>query len=163
MKGKKKWRLSKTLSRSLVVRQIDDADVKFAWAAYKKDGLSGIDFPKDLTPILFKEQFENFVNSKANMAWTVVADGKPIGFALGQWVQAFMFITGIAWFPWASPRNIVEGTICLFNSIRKQFAVMGMANDEHRPLYEACCMHGIMRRIGKSDSVGRMTLFEVRQ
>jgi hypothetical protein len=162
MKGKKNWRLSKTLSRSIIVRPIEDVDVKYVWAAYKKDGLAQFPFPKDLDAPTFKSAFEHFVLSSAHAAWSIMANGRVIGLAMGQFVGPLMIITAINWFPWASRRNIVEGTVHLFNSIRKQFPVIGMANDEHRPLYEACCMHGIMKRVGTSHSMGKMTVFECR-
>jgi hypothetical protein len=163
------WRLSKTLKRRIDVRPIENEDVKYAWAAYKQDKLGQIKFSDGLNALDFKTAFEGFVLTRAQAAWTVLGETNrgliPIGIVLGQWGPgaAFMLVSAIAWYPWASRRNIVEGTVKLFNNLRKQFPVMGFANDEHRPLYEACAMHGIMRRIGTSHSLGsKMTIFEVR-
>ena len=168
MKGKKKWRLSKTLSRRIEVRPIENHDVKYAWATYKQGKLTEMGLPPDLSATDFKTEFEKFVLTKSHAAWTVSAETTqgfmPIGLALGQWGPAFMIVSAIKWFPWATCRNIVEGTVSLFSRMRNEkFPAIGFANDEHRPLYEACCMHGIMQRIGTSHSLGeKMTVFEVR-
>lgn len=164
MKGKKSWRLSRTLKRVIEVRPIEDADVKFAWAAYRASGLPQFGFQSGLGAVEFKEAFEVFVLSNALSAWTISAFVKkrdqmmPIGIVTGQWCVGIMVIAGIAWFPWASCRNIVEGTVEFFNRARKELKVMGFATQQHKLLYEACCAHGIMRRIGTSyDLLGEGT------
>lgn len=169
MKGKKTWRLSKTLSRRVDIRPIENEDVGYAWAAYKKGGLSAMGFSGNLDAQTFKTAFESYVLGNAEAAWTIIAANKnglvPIGFALGGWApqQAFMTIIGITWFPWASKRNVIEGTVGFFNRIRKEMGWMGFALQEHKPLYEACCMHGIMRRVGTSNLSGKpIAVYEAR-
>lgn len=166
MRGRKNWRLSKTLSRRVEIRPIENDDVKYVWAAYKKGKFSEL-FQRDLSPAEFKFEFEKFVLANVHAALTILADTKvgfmPIGIALGQWGPAFLIMSDIEWFPWASCRNTLEGTVALFNRLRKQTPVFGFVKEEHKPIYEVCLMHGIMRRIGTSHSLGtRMTLFEVR-
>ena len=169
MTGKKNWRLSKTLRRRTEFRPIENGDVKYAWAAYKQGKLPQLDFPEDLSAPDFKTAFEAFVLTRTHAAWTILAETAkgflPVGIILGHWGpdRAFMILSGIAWYPWASRRNIIEGTVNFSNIMRKQLPVIGFANDEHRPLYEACCMHGIMRRIGTSHVLGKkLTIFEGR-
>lgn len=153
----KRWRLSRTLKRRVEVRPIEQDDVKYAWAAYKKGSLEGMGFKSDLDAQQFKDAFEAYVLTQVHACWTVIAQTAkgfiPVGFVLGGWAphQTFMFITAICWFPWASCRNIVEGTIQFFDKIRKQMKVMGFAAPEHKRLYEVCCMHGIMRRVGTTN------------
>lgn len=164
MTGKKTWRLSKTLKRSIEVRPIEQEDVKYAWAAYKKGGLGGMGFAPDLNPQKFKDAFEAYVLSNAHAAWTVIA-GKPIGFVLGSWApqQAYMVIVGIVWFPWATKRNIVEGAVSFFKRLNTEMGWMGFASAEHKKLYEVCMMHGIMRRVGTSHMSGApVSIFEAR-
>lgn len=167
MKGKKSWRLSKTLKRHIEVRPIENHDVKYAWAAYKQGKMTDLPLPTGMDAASFKTEFETFVLTRAHAAWTILAQTKqgfiPAGMVLGQWGPSFMFISAIEWFPWATCRNIVEGTVYFFNTLRKQLPAVGFANKEHKPLYEACCMHGIMERIGTSHIMGeRMTVFETR-
>ena len=161
MKGKKNWRLSKTLGRQVEIRPIEGDDVKYAWAAYRKGELSAMGFVEGLEAPQFKDAFEAYVLLNARAAWTISAQTRngfvPIGFVLGDWAPqgAFMMIIGIAWFPWASRRNIVEGTVAFFNSIRKEIGWMGFATREHKRIYDVCCMHGIMNRVGTSLRTGQ--------
>jgi hypothetical protein len=170
MNGKKTWRLSKTLSRAIEVRPIEQEDVKYAWAAYCKGSLSEMGAPFDkqgLDASQFKEAFEAYVLTNTQAAWTVIAKTArgmmPVGFVFGGWapMQAYMIIIGITWFPWATKRNIVEGTVQFFNRIRKELPWMGFASGEHKRLYEVCMKHGIMRRIGTSERGSeRIAVFE---
>src|SRR5512139_1223519 len=167
MKAKKSWRLSKTLSRRIEIRPIENEDVKYAWAAYKQGRVTEFDFPRDLSASAFKDEFEKFVLTRVNAAWTVIADTKsgfmPVGIALGNWGPSFMIMSWMEWFPWASKRNVLEGTVAIVNRLRKQFPMICFATDEHKRLYETCCMHGIVHRVGTSYSMGqKMTVFEAR-
>lgn len=165
MRPKQNWRLSKTLGRHIEVRPIENDDVQYAWAAYKKGGLGGMGAPFDqggLDAKAFKEAFEVYVLTNAHAAWTVMASTRsgivPIGIVLGGWApprDALMLIIGIVWFPWASRRNIVEGAVGFFNRIRKEMAWMGFASEQHKGLYETCCKHGIMHRVGTSHRSGQ--------
>jgi hypothetical protein len=153
MTATNKWRLSRTLKRNVSVRPIEQDDVKYAFAAYKSGSLKDL-FAEGMDPPTFKTAFESYVLSNAHAAWVITAHTKngfiPVGLAFGGWApqQAFMVIIGIVWFPWASKRNITEGTVGFFNSIRKELNWMGFATGEHKRIYEVCCMHAIMRRIG---------------
>lgn len=148
-----KWRLSRTLRRRVDSRPIENDDVKYAYAAYKNGALKD-HFPDGLDAPSFKQAFEEFVLSSAHAAWVIVAHTKngfiPIGLVLGVWAGPLMMIQGVVWFPWASKRNITEGTVGFFNDLRKQFKWMGFAYGDHKRIYEVCCMHGIMRRVGTS-------------
>lgn len=147
-----KWRLSRTLKRNVQARPIEQSDVKYAFAAYKVGALKDL-FPGGLEPAAFKDAFEAYVLSNAEAAWVVITRTKngfiPCGLAFGGWApqQAYMVIIGIVWFPWASKRNKLEGTVGFFRAIR-DMNWMGFALGEHKRIYEVCCMHGIMRRIG---------------
>lgn len=153
------WRLRKTLSRRIEVRPIEDADVRYAWAAYKKGALAelGEPYTSDLDAAQFKSAFERTVLTTHHAWWTISGETKngfiPIGIVVGEWgpSQAFMIIVGISWFPWASRRNIVEGTVKFFDGLRKQMKWVGFATPKHKPLYEVCCMHAIMRRVGTTN------------
>lgn len=155
-----KWRLRRTLSRRVEVRPIEQEDVRFAWAAYRKGKLTEMNFPEGLDAKAFKEAFEAYVLTRAHAAWTIITGTRdgfiPAGFVLGGWapMEAYMVIIGISWLPWASKRNILEGTVAFFDKIRKQMGWMGFASPEHKRLYEVCCIHSIMRRVGTSNLSG---------
>lgn len=155
---KKNWRLRKTLARRTQVRPLDADDMKYLWASYKKGALAsmGSAFAAvDMTPDQFKEAFDTAAQFYSE-GWIVLTETRqgfiPSGVVLGKLdpLLPFMIVGGIAWFPWATRRNVVEGTVAFFDAIRRQMPCMGFAADEHKRLYEICCMHGIMRRVGTS-------------
>ena len=101
------WRLSRTLARRVEVRPIENEDIRYAWAAYKKGSLGGMGAPFDeegLDAKIFKDAFELYVLTQAHAAWTVSAQTKlgfmPVGLILGEWgpKQLYMTILGIVWF-----------------------------------------------------------------
>jgi hypothetical protein len=80
-------------------------------------------------------------------------------------MSAYLIVTGAVWFPWATTRNIIEGTVSFLNLMRRQLPSMFYAADEHKRLYEVVCMHGVLRRVGTSFIVfpGRQAaVFETR-
>jgi hypothetical protein len=83
---------------------------------------------------------------------------------MGDNVGALYIILGDVWFPWASKRNVVEGATEFFNRIRKSLVFFALANERDKPLYEAICAHGIMKRVGTSHQSGKpVAVYEGRQ
>lgn len=164
------WRLKKTLARRVTIRPIGDDDLKYLWAAYRKGTLETI-FPKEnMSSGEFRGAFDT-IASKFSEGWIIEADTSkgrlPAGAVFGKVdaVLPYMIVAGIVWFPWATNRNVLEGTVSFFNEMRRVMPCMGYAVDEHKRLYEVCCMHGIMRRVGTSRVVvpdRNAALFETR-
>lgn len=169
-----RWRLKRTLRRKVEFRLIETMDMPYIWAAYRKGCLApmGEQFADGaMKRDEFRAAFEEEVVSKYQAAWIVLGENKrgfiPIGMVFGAWAPLlpFMIVGGIAWFPWASDRNIIEGTVGFFNAVRNEIPMMGYANNEQKRLYEVCCMHGIMRRVGTSHIAfadGPAAVFETR-
>lgn len=156
--SRKKWRLKKTLARRPQIRPIMAEDLKFLWASYKKGALSsmgGAFANGDMSPEQFSQAFENAAQNYSE-GWVIIADTRkgsiPAGLVLGKMdsLFPFMVIVGVAWFPWATKRNVIEGTVAFFDVIRKTMPSIVFAVAEHKRVYEVCCMHGIMRRVGTS-------------
>lgn len=151
-----KWRLSRTLKRHIEYRPIEDGDLKYIWAAYKKGAFKEMGFRDDLTPEQFKEAFSSVVVSNCQMGWVLHAETKngfiPVGVVLFSWAPAgsYLIAVGASWMPWASKRNIVESMIGFLNKVRKEHSIVFYALPEHKRIYEVCCMHGITRRVGTS-------------
>jgi hypothetical protein len=149
----RKWRLSKTLKRQVSYHPIEDDDVKYVWAAYKKGalasmGFEGVDLPADE----FKRAFEEIVVTRCPATWVLLAKGKPVGVVFGSWAPnaAYIIIAGMCWFPWATKRNIIETMVNFLNGVRREFMLMFYATKEHKKVYEVCAMHGTVRRVGTS-------------
>jgi len=179
MKGKKNWRLSKTLSRRVQFRPIENDDVKFAWAAYNGGALApmaGVFAERGLTPAQFKEQFEGTVISRYSGAWTLLANGQrgwmPAGFIFAFYshkepaLSPFMIIGDIIWCPWATKRNKLECAVNFFNATRKEIPMMDYAHGEtNQRFFETMAMHGVMRRVGTTFNVVKgeaVAIFETR-
>jgi hypothetical protein len=153
----RKWRLRRTLRRTVDYRPIEAEDIKYLWAAYKQGGLKAMGFDDTaLSPDEFKAEFERSVVENCHAAWTLFGRTRkgfiPVGFIMAAWAPSgsHLVILCVVWMPWASKRNIVEGAVGFFNGIRKEFSWMGYAIPEHKRMYEVCAMHGIMRRVGTS-------------
>lgn len=159
------WRLKKTLRRRTEFRPIEDADCKFAWAAYKKGALAsmGPRFQAEFTPEAFYTAFVDEVETTYAGAWTLSAETKrgfiPVGIVLGFYSHPnpqfapFMIVGDMIWFPWASVRNRIESAVAFFNSIRKEIPMLEYADDKAKPFFEMIAKHGIMRRVGTSFNV----------
>lgn len=173
-----KWRLSKTLKRKPSFRPIENDDLRFIWAAYKKGALSsmGERFTSgDALPQDFTEEFEAEVLTNYAAAWTLFPtkdSEKPVGLVLGFYSHPdplfapFMIVGDIIWFPWATRRNKIESSVNFFNEIRKEIQMVEYASKEHKPFFEMIAKHGIIRRVGTMHNVypGEATsVFETRQ
>jgi len=165
----RKWRLSQTLRRATDYRPIEDADIKYLWAAYKQGAFP--DMVPDLPPDQFKQQFEAIVLARFHAVWTLFANTRkgfiPVGVVFAAWAPngPFLIVTGAVWLPWATKRNILECMVGFLNGVRKEFALQFYALPEHKRLYEVCQIHGTVRRIGTSYTAipgKQCALFETR-
>lgn len=174
-----KWRLKRTLKRRVEHRPIEDADCRYAWAAYKKGALASLG-PRfagaNMTPDEFYAAFVAEVAANYAGGWTLSADTAargfmPVGIVLGFYshpnpaLAPFMIIGDMLWFPWASARNKIEAAVGFFNAIRKEIPMVEYADEAAKPFFEMIAQHGIMRRVGTSFNVfpGRSAaVFETR-
>jgi hypothetical protein len=155
----KKWRLSKTQARRLEYRPMEDADIRYAWGAYKQGGLAG--FPAELTAEAFKDEFARLIVTRYDAAWTLLAETKkgfiPVGIAAGFWphtmVTTFLIFNSFTWFPWASPRNKIESAVNFFDKARLELPMIGFANERDKEFMATIAKHGVLRRVGTTMNV----------
>lgn len=154
-----RWRLRRTLKRRAEFRPIEDGDVRYTFAAYRKGSLSslGESFAKtDMDADEFKAAFEKFVLERFHAVWTLFAPTPkgviPVGIVFAAWAPnaPYMIVSVAVWFPWASKRNMLESMVGFWDSIRKQVPLVFYALPEHKRMYEVCAMHGVVRRVGTS-------------
>lgn len=160
------WRLSRTLRRNVSYRPIENDDLKYVWAAYKKGDLAPVFHDDGLSAESFKNTFEQYVLSQSDAVWIIIAEMKPIGIVFACWSPPngpHLIVTGMCWFSWATKRNILESIVGFLNGVRKDFKLQFYAYHEHKRTYEVCAMHGIVRRVGTSYVTGKpAALFETR-
>lgn len=176
---KKNWRLNKTLARKVDFRRMDDDDLKYVWAAYKKGALAPMAAPFENTALdadAFKEAFGVRLLARYDAEWTLLAETPrgfiPVGMILAfnghkdASISPFFVIGDIIWFPWASRRNIVESAVNFFNVARREASFIDYAHGlVNKRFFEMLARHGIVRRIGTTFSVVRnepVAVFETR-
>lgn len=176
---KQNWRLKKTLARRIEFRPIENEDVRYAWAAYKKGNLAPMAGPfakTDMTAEEFSTTFETAVITRYHGGWTLFAQSPkgfiPIGFVFAFHSHAdpalspFMIIGDIVWCPWATARNKIEAAVYFFSRIRNEIPMMDYAaGDVNKKFMEMLARHGIMRRIGTTFNLVKgepVAVFETR-
>lgn len=169
-----KWRRDRTLRRKVSYRPIELEDVRYIYAAYKQNGLASMgDLFADgqMGADEFKTAFQAAVLNGCHAAWVLFAPTRkgsiPVGVIFAEWArsQTSMDVTGGIWLPWATNRNILEAAVFFLDGIRKEFPLMIYALPEHKRLYDVCCMHAVLRRVGTSYNCipGKMVaVFETR-
>lgn len=172
-------RLKKTLARRLSFRPIENEDVRYAWAAYKKGSLApmaGVFTETGMSAGQFREAFETTVLTRYHAAWTLFAESVkgflPVGFVFAfhshsdPVLSPFMIVGDIVWCPWATPRNRMESAVNFFNMIRHEIPMVDYAHgDENKKFMEMLARHGIMRRVGTTFNVVKgegVAVFETR-
>jgi hypothetical protein len=174
------WRLKKTLARRVDFRPIEDEDIKFVWAAYKKGALKDMAGPfenESMTADEFKATFVETVQQRYSGAWTMFAETRkgfmPVGVIFAFYshrdpaLSPFMIVGDLVWFPWASKRNRVESAVNFFDRIRKTIPMVDYAHGEaNKRFFEMVSKHAVMRRVGTTYNVHKggepVAIFETR-
>lgn len=159
-----KLRLNRTLKRGVENRSLQDDDMKWLWAAYKLGTFEAI--PKGLRVDEFKATVFgqlDFIDA-LDVVIAKTERGKiPVGLMtarvddLGLWPSA-------DWFPWASPRNKIEGVIVYINTARRSHLVLLLGAPDEKAFLTHVCKYGIMRRVGTIQKDGkRLALFQSKE
>lgn len=153
--------------RYVEFRPFQPEDLKWIGAAWAKGALDDYDeiFRQEMSPQEFKETFIRHFEENFNAGWTFFAgteDIKPIGFAVAWMRGRVMEMGAFEWFPWASPRNILESSANFLDLTRKSvwdmerdvgdplryFTVLQFAHMKDNKFYTSLCKRGILRRVG---------------
>ena len=146
-----KYRLKKLLKRNNSFRPIVREDMKFLWAAYKKNAFSEETLPKDLSQERFTQLIESIFNimSEVFILESETKRGKmPIGIITTTKVSS-RTEPNVDWFPWASNRNKIEATAYFLTKMRKR-SMLIWANDDTLRFFTRIAQYGALRRIGKA-------------
>ncbi len=159
-----KLRLNRTLKRGVENRPLQDMDMKWLWAAYKLGAFTEI--PKGLSV----EDFKTLVFGERDLVDTldvVIARTPrgdiPVGLMTAK-IDNLGFWPSADWFPWASPRNKIEGVIMYINSARRAHLVLLLGDQKQKAFLTHVCKYGIMRRVGTLEKNGeRLALFQSKE
>lgn len=146
-------RLSVTLKREPSHRLIQPEDVKWVWAAYRKQGLPSLDrfFPEGLKPDQFNDAMARLLDE--TYCWICEAQTdrgrRPVGLVLARpFVHDTLIMGNMTWFPWASQRNVYESAINLINELRGRMNLLFHVEEHDKPFAIGIARHGIIRRVG---------------
>lgn len=163
-------RLTRTLRRGAIVRDVQDGDIRWCYAACRFGALSVIGAEGHTTPHEFSEAFIDWVHGY-DYAWMLCApcgdEQRPVGIGLGRDMpmgyQA-IGVVGIEWFPWATPRRRVEACVAWFNALRREVVMMVPSEQKDAPFFTHLARYGILRRVGTVHDVKKapVALFQTR-
>lgn len=159
-----KPRLNRTLKRGVENRPFEEDDMKWLWAAYKLGALEN--FPKNKTI----EEFKGVVFGQLDFVHVVdivVAKTErgsiPVGVITAD-IDSLGLWPATDWFPWASPRNKIEGVIAYINTARRSHLVLFLGDIGGKAFLTHVCKYGIMRRVGTLEKNGeRLALFQSKE
>lgn len=151
---RKQPRRNRVLKRKPTYHAISDEDLKWVWAAYRKDGLRSLKefFPSDIQPEEFQNVFVDFIESGIH-CWVCDAQTPrgyvPVGLAMGvPTIHKMIALGDFNWFPWASSRNIYESTVNIINDLRGKTNLLMTVDLSNKRFAEKIAANGIMRRVG---------------
>lgn len=140
-------------------RPFDGGDIKFLYAAYKRQAkLNWI--PDDLPPAEFRDAVFTRIAEHRAMGGDILT---MIGHtSLGEIPLGIMEVNVTVadhirpqavphalWFPEASPRNKIESTVRFLDQLRQSFAVMIVAAEANWMFFNRVCQYGVLRPVGK--------------
>lgn len=162
----RKPRLSRTLKRWVEFRPIEDEDIRYLWAAYKKNTFDGY-VKKDLTAKEFKIEITELMLNSYSGVYVCLANTKqgfvPVGVIPVAGIYLGWMIGDVRWFPWASTRNIIESFVNFINEMKKEVYLLGYCSDKDKDFFVYMAKHGIIRRVGSINPKDKhLKLFESR-
>lgn len=128
---------------------MEESDMRWLWAAYKMGAWEGQIYA-GLDEELFTEDIICKIKN-ADFAWTVECTSErglqPSGiivgtsFGRGRCVEPHM-----DWFPWATPRNRLEGMACFLRTVGRQLKIFAFIDQENLPFYERIYEYRLLTR-----------------
>lgn len=130
-------------------RPVEEGDIPYFWAAYKKGLFRTFNLPDGLDPMEFSMAFSEYVLENFTGTWTQLADTRegfiPVGLIGGVFVGPVMIVGDMIWMPWASKRNIYESAVNFIDEMRQKIMVMDFAAYKDRKFFDSISRIGIMK------------------
>ena len=136
------------IKRGASTRPIEDSDFRYLWAAYRlglwRDNLDG-----ELSRDAFLQRTLEII-SATDYDWIVVArqaEGmRPVGLVLAAAMADGRRIEPhIDWFPWATPRNKLEGSAAFLRQVSKQFKILVYVREAERGFWDRLKQYRLLR------------------
>ncbi len=138
---------SRTLRRNPTYRALQPDDVKWMYAAYRQGGM------RDILPFTLEtDQIAEFIEGVLALATgNVVLEARnatgPVGIIrLNENGHRLEILP--SFFPWATPRNVVESLVKFLHDVRRDYAVLWTVAPPDKRLAEVMAAYGVIRRVG---------------
>ncbi len=140
---------TKLTKRKPRVRQIQESDTRFLWAAYQMGGWSDL-FAQNLSKEAFAEKMVEILGA-VDLDWIIEIEGenglRPIGIVLGVFRAAGRAVEPhVDWFPWATPRNKMEGAAQFLHDVGKTYKVFLYIESENALFWDRIWKYRILKK-----------------
>lgn len=163
-RGKTKYVVSRLFNnRDVRVEPTTEKDLKWFWAAYKKGAWQSL-IRDDLTTEEFLAHIEESLMSLVGL-YTIYAPNETgriagaVSLSLRQFDDIPYFEPRITWFPWATPRNRIEGGVRTVLTLREEYPLFIQVDGKNQGYVTHLAKYGILRRVGKLDQANRKIWF----
>ena len=119
--------------------------MRWLWAAYQKGGIELV--PRDLDMRQFEAAAYGYLEGFSEQF--IVESKMPVG-VIATLTDGYRFEPHTDWFPWATPRNILEGSVKFLSNERKdRVGIIYMHDTEkNKTFLNQIARYGIIRRVG---------------
>jgi len=136
------------LKRKPRVRQTQDSDLRYLWAAYRL-GFWADDVDAELSKEAFQEKVIETL-ARADYDWIVEArqndNMRPVGVILAHALPDGRRIEPhVDWFPWATPRNKLEGLAAFLREVSKRFKILVYVEEREQNFWERLKQYRLLR------------------
>lgn len=124
-------------------------DQRDLFAAYKLAKGKAPYFEENLGPNEFVDALSVLING-FDASFVIQAE-RPLGLVLGMQdgVLPHIMWPHVWWFPWATPRNKIEGTLKFITELRDDFLLLIVGKEDEKDFWVHICKYGVLERIGK--------------
>lgn len=146
-KKKAKVKLKRAMKRRMDLRDVEEGDFRFLWAAYKMgafEGLPVVDSPDEFVRMVM----EATQGKTLALMWEHGND-KPVGLFVME-ISGHQMEPHVYWMPWTSDRNKIVGTLAFFKEMNQDWAVITTITEANKDFYYHIRKYGTIREVGVS-------------
>ena len=126
-----------------------DSDMRWFWAAYRRGWLREL-IDEGLSKDGFAERMIEIIGA-VDYDWIIEARGtegiRPVGLVLAHsFPDGRIVVPHVDWFPWATSRNIMEGSAVYLREVNKRFKIFIYSDEQSEPFWHRMVQYRILRR-----------------
>lgn len=123
--------------------------MRWLWAAYQMDTWADL-FAVNLTKDAFTEKVLEMLGA-VDFDWIIDAKSengmRPVGIVLGNFRAAGRGVEPhVEWFPWATPRNKLEGSATFLYEVGKRYKSFIYSTEDNTVFWDRVCLYRVLKR-----------------